>query len=87
VALLARGLPDDLYNVASGTGVKLSELFERLAAIIGVDAIPEADAQLVRPSDIPYLVGDAGKLRAATLWRPAITLEQSLRDMVDAQAH
>jgi GDP-4-dehydro-6-deoxy-D-mannose reductase len=87
VALLARGLPDDLYNVASGTGVKLSELFERLAAIIGVDAIPEVDAQLVRPSDIPYLVGDAGKLRAATLWRPAITLEQSLRDMVDAQAH
>ena len=57
------------------------------AAIIGVDAIPEVDAELVRPADIPYLVGDAGKLRAATLWRPAFTLEQTLRDLVDAQAY
>ena len=87
VALLARGLPGELYNVASGTGVKLAELFARLAAIIGVDAIPEVDAELVRPADIPYLVGDAGKLRAATLWRPAFTLEQTLRDLVDAQAY
>lgn len=87
VALLARGRPGELYNVASGTAVKLAELFARLAAIIGVDAIPEVDAELMRPADILYLVGDAGKLRSATLWRPAFLLEQTLRDLVDAQAY
>ncbi len=40
----------------------------------------------MRPADIPTLVGDAGKLRAATGWAPAIALEQTLQDLVHAQA-
>jgi GDP-4-dehydro-6-deoxy-D-mannose reductase len=84
--LLARGVPGEVYNVASGQGHTLEELFARLAAIVGVDAIPEPDPGLARPSEIPYLVGDAGKLRAATGWTPAVPLEQTLRDLVDAQA-
>jgi GDP-4-dehydro-6-deoxy-D-mannose reductase len=86
LALLARGVPGEVYNVASGQGHTLEELFARLAAIVGVDAIPEPDPELARPADIPYLVGDAGKLRAATGWSPAVPLEQTLRDLVDAQA-
>ncbi|MEK7668423.1 MAG: GDP-mannose 4,6-dehydratase [Gemmatimonadota bacterium] len=86
LALLARGVPGEVYNVASGEGHSLEALFARLAAIVGVDAIPEPDSELVRPADIPYLVGDAGKLRAATGWAPTIPLERTLRDLVDAQA-
>ena len=86
VALLARGQARAVYNVASGKGVLLRELFDRLAAIIGVHAIPEADPAFVRAVDLPHLVGDASKLRAATGWQPTIPLEQTLRDLVDAQA-
>jgi GDP-4-dehydro-6-deoxy-D-mannose reductase len=86
LALLAGGVTGEVYNVASGEGHSLEALFARLAAIVGVDAIPEPDSELVRPADIPYLVGDAGKLRAATGWVPTIPLERTLRDLVDAQA-
>jgi GDP-4-dehydro-6-deoxy-D-mannose reductase len=86
VALLERGVPGEIYNVASGKGVSLQELFDRLAVIIGVDAIPEPDPEFMRPADIPVLVGDAAKLRAATGWEPRISLDQTLRDMADAQA-
>ncbi len=86
VALLAHGAPGEAYNVASGVGVPLAELFERLAAIVGVDAITEADPELVRAADLRYLVGDAAKLRAATGWAPRIPLDTTLRDLVDAQA-
>lgn len=86
LALLERGASGEVYNVASGAGITLHELFDRLAAIVGVDAIPEVDCEFMRPADIPYLVGDATKLRAATRWSPAIPLEQTLRDLVDAQA-
>jgi len=86
LALLARGVPGEVYNVASGEGHSLEAVFARLAVIVGVDAIPEPDSELVRPADIPYLVGDSGKLRAATGWAPTIPLELTLRDLVDAQA-
>ena len=86
LALLARGTPGEVYNVAGGTGYTLEAILGRLAAIVGVDAIAEPDPELVRPADIPHLVGDASKLRAATGWTPTIPLEQTLRDVVDAQA-
>jgi nucleoside-diphosphate-sugar epimerase len=74
-----------VYNVASGAGISLQQLFDRLAAILGVAAIPESDPEFMRPADIPVLVGDGGKLRAATGWAPAYSLEQTLRDLVHAQ--
>lgn len=86
LALLAHGVPGQVYNVASGQGVSLHELFDRLAAIVGVNAIPEADPEFMRPADIPVLVGDSAKLKAATGWAPRFALDQTLRDLADAQA-
>ena len=86
VALLERGVAGEVYNVASGRGVALRELFDRLAAIVGVNAIAEPDPEFMRPADIPFLVGDSAKLRAATRWAPAIAFDQTLRDLVHAQA-
>lgn len=86
VALLERGVPGEGYNVCSGQGHSLEVLFHRLADLLGVDAIHEPDPTLVRPADIPYLVGDPGKLRAATGWVPRTPLETTLRDVIDAQA-
>lgn len=85
--LLERGARGDIYNVASGTGRLLRDCFRRLAVLVGVDAVPDEDASLVRPTDIPVLVGHAGKLRSATGWTPTIAFDQTLRDLLDAQAH
>jgi GDP-4-dehydro-6-deoxy-D-mannose reductase len=86
LALLERGVAGEVYNVASGRGVTLQELFDRLAAVVGVDAIAEPDPEFMRPADIPSLVGDGAKLKAATGWAPAIPFDQTLRDLVHAQA-
>ncbi len=86
LALLERGAAGEIYNVASGQGLSLHELFDRLAAIVGVRAIPEPDPEFMRPADIPALVGDSAKLRGATGWAPRIPLDRTLRDLVDAQA-
>ena len=84
IALLTQGSPGEAYNVARGEGVTLGELFSRLADLVGVKVKPVPDASLMRPGDIQYLVGDASKLRAVTGWSPRFTLEQTLRDMVNA---
>jgi GDP-4-dehydro-6-deoxy-D-mannose reductase len=85
-ALLARGVPGEIYNVASGEGRSLLDVFHRLARLIGVGATPEPDPQLARTADLPYLVGDATRLRTATGWCPRIPFDRTLQDVVNAQA-
>lgn len=85
--LLERGQPGNTYNIARGEGVALSDLFQRLAKLVGIDARPDPDPALKRAADLPWLVGDPGRLLDATGWRPAFTLDQTLKDVVDAQAH
>jgi GDP-4-dehydro-6-deoxy-D-mannose reductase len=84
--LLRSGQPGEIYNVARGEGCSVGELFERLAALIGVRVEPELEPSLARASDIPHLVGDSSKLRRATGWAPTRSLEQTLRGLVDAEA-
>ena len=84
--LLVKGQPGETYNVASGEAVSLEELFDRVAAMIGIRPIPEADPDLMRGGDVLHLVGDASKLRAATGWAPRYDLNATLRDVLNAQA-
>jgi GDP-4-dehydro-6-deoxy-D-mannose reductase len=76
----------EAYNVASGVGHRLGDCFETLVRLVGVEAVPVTDASLVRPADISVLIGDPSKLHAATGWTPQIPFEQTLQDLVDAQA-
>lgn len=87
IALMAHGVPGEAYNVARGEGVTLRELFRRLADQVGAAVEPVPDPSLIRSGDLQYLVGDPSKLRRATGWAPRIPLDQTLREMVDAQAH
>lgn len=86
LALLERGGAGEIYNVARGEGIALRDVFTKLAGLVGAAAAPVPDASLARSGDIPHLVGDPAKIRAATGWTPARTIDQTLRDVVDAQA-
>jgi nucleoside-diphosphate-sugar epimerase len=86
VLLLRAGEPGEIYNVSRGEGTSVGELFRLLAEQIGIEAQPEPDPALARRNDIPHLVGDSTKLRRATGWVPARTLQQTLRGLVDAEA-
>lgn len=85
VGLLEQGHAGEIYNVASGAGWSLREVFQRLARLIGVPAEPVPDPALVRSEDLMHLVGDASRLRARTGWAPRIPFDQTLQDVVNAQ--
>ncbi len=85
-ALLERGIPGEVYNIASGTARTLHSIFDQISRLLDTRALPELDAAFMRPWDVPHLVGDATKLRQATGWIPRIRFEQTLSDMIDAQA-
>jgi GDP-4-dehydro-6-deoxy-D-mannose reductase len=86
VDLIERGTVGEVYNVASGTGTDVGALARRVLALVGVDAILNTDAALVRPADVPVLIGDATKLRRATGWSPRLTLDSIIEDLIRAAA-
>lgn len=87
LALLDRGRAGEIYNVARGEGIAIGDLFTALADAAGVRVLPEPDPSLLRVTDVPHLVGDPSKIMAETGWSAAHPLAQTLRDLVDAQAH
>ena len=84
VLLLERGTPGEVYNVCSGTGTTVQELALRVLERVGVAAEVGTDPSLVRPSDIPVLVGDNSKLRNATGWTPTHSLDDIIDDLIHA---
>lgn len=75
--------PGEIYNLASGRAVSGEELLTRLLSLTNVEVEVVVDAALLRPVDVPIIVGDARKLRQATNWQPRYTLDKTLRDILD----
>lgn len=84
--LADRGSSGEIYNVASGEGRSLAGIAERLMESLEWTVTIETDARLVRRSDIPHLVGDSTRLRGLG-WSPSMPFDQTLKDLLDAQAH
>ena len=87
VGLAERGVPGEAYNIASGVGTDMASLARRVLALAGVEAKLQTDPSLVRPDDVPSLVGSAAKLRAATGWTPRHSLDTILEELIRAASH
>ncbi|NOJ98301.1 NAD-dependent epimerase/dehydratase family protein [Corallococcus coralloides] len=79
--LLLQGEAGQAYNVGSGEGRTIRSLLEEMLQLSGVQARIELDPARLRPSDIPSLVADTGKLRALG-WAPRLTVADALRDVL-----
>jgi len=80
--LVERGVPGEVYNVCSGEAIAVAELADRLVRLAGVDVSIEVDADRVRAVDVPVLLGDPGRLVAATGWRREWALDDTLVDVL-----
>jgi GDP-4-dehydro-6-deoxy-D-mannose reductase len=83
--LLQRGRPGEVYNIASGQEVTLDQIHTRLEQLLDFAPKREIDGSQVRREARPYLVGDSTKLRSATGWTPRRSLDDILRDVLNAQ--
>jgi len=81
--LLTRGEPGESYNIASGSALTIREILERLLELSTAKPEIENIPELMRPSDTPVVVGDAGKLRSLGDWQPRVAIEQSLADTLE----
>jgi GDP-4-dehydro-6-deoxy-D-mannose reductase len=80
---LEKGVAGEAYNVCSGRAWSVREVLEMLLALSTVQVTVETDSARLRPSDVPLLLGDASKFRAATGWEPVIPFSQTIEDLLN----
>ena len=85
--LLRHGSPGEVYNVASGHPVPIRHVLDTLVALARVNVEVRQDPALVQTGDVTSQCGDWTKLRLATGWEPAFSLEQTLRDLLHDWRH
>ena len=75
--------PGEVYNIATGNGITIREMLDRLVAMAEVEVTIETDPERLRPSDVEILIGDASKFKADTGWEPQVPFDKTLRDTLD----
>lgn len=80
---IGRVQPGEVYNLASGRDWSGEDILEMLLKHASVKVDIVVDPELLRPSDVPRVVGDASKFQRATGWQPALSLEDTLLDVLN----
>jgi GDPmannose 4,6-dehydratase len=81
--MLQQPEPDD-YVIASGVDRSVRELVELAFGLVGLDWERHVivDQAYVRPADVPDLRGDPTRARTRLGWRPRVTFEELIREML-----
>lgn len=83
--MLQQDKPDD-YVVATGESHSVREFVEEVFSYLGLDwrKYVEIDKQYLRPTEVDYLEGNAGKARRVLGWKPKVKFRELARMMADA---
>jgi GDP-4-dehydro-6-deoxy-D-mannose reductase len=80
---LEKGIPGEVYNIAAGKAWRIRDVLDLLLGMTKIKIEVRPDPSRLRPSDVPVLLGDTTRFRAATGWQTTIPFERTLADMLD----
>lgn len=83
--MLQQDTPDD-FVIATGKNYSIKDFLDRAFSAVGLDwhQYVEVDPAFYRPAELNSLVGDASKAKEVLGWEPAISFQQMIGDMIDA---
>jgi GDP-4-dehydro-6-deoxy-D-mannose reductase len=82
-SLLEKGKPGEVYNVCSGSAVRLADIIRTFESATGRKVTLATEESRVRSNDVPVICGDPKKIRETTAWRPEISLPKTIADLLD----
>lgn len=80
-----KGEPGEVYNICSNKTISIKEMLDLLLGLSPMkDKIKiKEDSARLRPSDVQILFGDCTKFMQRTGWKPEISLEKTMADLLD----
>lgn len=79
----AKGKRGESYNLCAARTYQMSEVLHTAIRLSGVKTEVRPAAHLMRPSDERIIFGSTQKIRKDTGWKPLMSLEQTLKSMID----
>jgi len=75
----------DDYIIATGSGATIEDMFRYVCELADIDFEDtyEQDPRFMRPSEVPYLLGDYEKARKVLDWKPKYTWKKLLAEMYE----
>jgi GDP-4-dehydro-6-deoxy-D-mannose reductase len=83
VAAVEKCDPGDVYNICSGTTIKIGDVLNILLSFSKTKVTIRPDQSRMRPSDVPVLLGDNSKFVAKTGWKPEIPFKKTMEDLLN----
>lgn len=82
--MLQNDKPTD-YLVATGAGATIREMLEHVCSIAELDIndVYEMDEQYMRPSEVPFLLGNPSKIKKELGWEASVSWKDLLSDMYE----
>ncbi len=80
--LLLHGKSGELYNVCSGTGIRLADIVGKIADMLEIRIDTVVNPDFMRLNDNHIIVGSHEKISADIGWKPVIPLDVTLKDMI-----
>jgi GDP-4-dehydro-6-deoxy-D-mannose reductase len=81
VLLLSHGEPGKAYNICSGTGLSIRQVLDALQELANTRAEIVVDHARIRPTEIPWLVGDPARIEQLG-WKRHRLVDQALREVL-----
>lgn len=80
--MLQQEEPED-YVISTGSGATIEEMLKYVCSIAGLDfeEVYEQDQKFMRPSDVPYLLGNSEKAKKKLGWKPEYNWKKLLEEM------
>jgi len=80
---VTEGEPGQVYVLGSERSYAIRDLLDGFIVLSKVPLTIELDPDRLRPSDVHEIIANCTRFRSRTGWRTEISLEQSLRDILD----
>ena len=80
--LLEKGKPGEVYNVCSGSAVRLADIIRMFESAAKRKVTLATEESRVRSNDVSLICGDPKKIRETTGWQPQIPLAKTIADLL-----
>jgi GDPmannose 4,6-dehydratase len=83
-AIISHDTPED-FVVATGQTRSVRELCDYVFGALGLNYLDyvSQDKRFLRPEELPYLRGDSSKIQDALGWKPEVTFEEMVDEMIE----
>ncbi len=80
--IVPEGAPTGVYHLATGNDISIKEIFDAVAAAVGIKLEVPVEVRPADPDDVASILLDPSQTQTAFGWHPEVPFQQGLRELI-----